>query len=471
MISQADIIRTLVNKNCTDELVMSTALSPNCTPAKLLEVLTEAERWDLALDVSMKISLDVSSLCKSWAMRCLMNRDFKTARDKFKQCFKRNRLPGNRTAIFNHNDTLFDILAALSKMEEYPVPLHEQIQSIKSGLLKRADDGDLGAAKSSSTPPKSIVDKPTIHSECLYYLKEYGCTNDFIKFNIINGIWDQAIQLLLTQCDQVNIEKFFITNVVQYTSKIGQFGNIVTTLKESDPACSKSEMYFKSIYKYCQRYRRYNTLHQVQVTIGDYIAAAYTQLRHFYLASPMKNYRELNYRIPSLMIAQNNYETYLKIHIADDKTITTPVGCHSSQPSFFATMPIEEVKRAIELIKLQSELTVSFALNEVSGCIHELDLSFNETKTDNDVIDRKNTKQALGMNQKPVEPSDNASTKSAREGGDRSIPVTIFDPDHLRQTYLAALALIYYDTSCSEYISESGLSMARRIIEVSSSGN
>lgn len=75
MISQADMIRILVNKNCTDEAIMSTALSPASTHPKLLEKLAEAERLNFALDISMKLGIDVMPMWQILAIRCLRTRD------------------------------------------------------------------------------------------------------------------------------------------------------------------------------------------------------------------------------------------------------------------------------------------------------------------------------------------------------------------------------------------------------------
>lgn len=443
MISQADIIRTLVNKNCTDESVMSTALSPDCKPPKLLEKLTEAERFDLALDFSMKLGQDVIPLWRTWAMRCLQNRNFQGAREKFRHCFLRLRLPGNRISPIVGN-LLADITNELMNMSEIQLSLADEVELIKQNRLDYAD-----VTIKTQPHDESITNRPRIYSECLYYLNEYGVVEDRIQFYIKNSLYDEAIRTLvdtnLTQ--KINIDRFFILEVVLYTLSRGKFSDLINAFLRIDPDVIISVKYFKLIYNFCSMNRRYNTLYYVQNAISDYVAAARTQIDNFFLRQPIKSYREYNQRLSSLILSSRNYELYLNklkisIEARGDKTKQTD---KSMSTSLFSSMPEDEVRKQIEIIALQLDITKNFALNEVTGCINGIDLGI-----------FKDSKHILGT-------IDNEQQQQLND----SIPVTLFDKDERRKTFLAALIFIYYDLTCSAYFSKSGLDLASKIIRVS----
>lgn len=426
MISQADIIKTLVNKNCTDESVMMVALSPDCTPPKLLEKLTEAERFDLALDVSMKLGLDVMPLWRTWAMRCLQNYNFQAARDKFRHCFVRFRQPGGRTSPM-HSKLLTDILRQLSKMNDRKLPLPDEIELIKRRMLHMHEN---------EGREKPILSRVKIFEECCWYLREYGNPNDWIRFYVRNLLWDKAVEALVSKSSiRSNDEKFFLTDVLLYSTSRGHLCDLIKAFMVLDPLVVRSTRYFAVIYTFCLRNRRYNLLYYVQSEIHDHIAAATTQIEHMFLKQPVSNYRELNHRIANLTQACKEYSDYL------EKAKTRP---SSGGESFFKHLPLDEVTNRMRLIEAQIEITRNFAINEVSGCINSVNLDEND-----------------GLLSSPEIRSSDDNLM------DQNSPATLFDTDERRKTFLASLVLMYYDVSCSTYFSESGLELTNKIISVS----
>lgn len=456
MISQADIIKTLINKNCTDESVMSIALSPDCTPPKLLEKLTEAERFDLALDFSMKLGLDVILLWKTWAMRCLRRRNFPEAREKFRRCFSRMRLPGGRINPAQSN-LLEDILAELTKMDEHQLPLADEVELIKKRktyLVREKQISSLYGNHHKTSQLRSVISKPTINVECAYYLNEYGTVQDRVKFYVYNSLWQDAVDALLHKSSQVNLDKFFIGEIVRYCTSTGHFGDLVESFFRSDPDIKMSAIYFQAIYNFCLRNRRYNLLYYVQSTIGDFIAAANTQIHFFFLRKPITSYRELNQRLFNLSNARKNYEDYLDKMKVKSKQPPQAIGTTTSimntrqphqyqrqqqqDPSLFSHMLVTEVKKQLKIIDQQVEITRNFAINEVSGCVNDIEINFDKT---------------------------DAKEKSNHDVDES--PVTIFEKSNGRKTFLAALVLIYFDPSCSSYFSKNGLDLANQLIDVS----
>lgn len=421
MLTQSEILRTLVNNNCTDESVMSTALSPDCTPTKLLEKLTEAERLDIALDISMKLGLDVMPIWRTWALRCLQNRSFQQAREKFRHCFSRLKQPGGRSSPAQ-SKLLSDILSNLVNLEESRLPLAEEVALIKKGVYV------YDTQRHSTTP---VTSKPTIYDECKYYLKEYGTVEDAIEFNIFNLLWDEAVARMLENVDQVHMERFFIRKVLSAVTSNGKLKELVDAFLRQDPKIIISAQYFKSMYCSCLKNKRFNLLYYIQSFIGDILAAGSTHINHFFLRRPAENYKELNQRSPYLKSARKNYQSYLnKLEVGN------PDEFNSKGLELFSFMTREEVRDQLKIVDWQIDITHNFAINEISGILSGID---------SDLWD--------------------AVSKSSETNSD--IPVTLFETDKRRRTFLAALVLIYFDISCSSYFSRSGFDLANNLISVS----
>lgn len=421
MLTQSEILRTLVNNNCTDESVMSTALSPECTPTKLLEKLTEAERLDIALDISMKLGLDVMPIWRTWAQRCLQNRSFQQAREKYRHCFSRLKQPSGRPNPAQSR-LLADILSTLVNLEESRLPLAEEVALIKKGVY-------VYNTQSHSTTP--VTSKPCIYEECKYYLKEYGSVEDVIEFDILNLLWDEAVTIMLQSINSVNMDKFFLRRVVASVTANGKLKELIDSFLKHDPQILISYPYFKAMYNSCIKNRRFNLLHYIQSYIGDNIAAGNTQIEHFFLRRPAENYKELNQRSSYLKSARKSYQVYLdKIELGNTDEVS------GKGLELFASMTKEQVRERLRIVDSQIDITHNFAINEISGILHGLE---------SDLWD--------------------LDSKSSEHCPD--IPVNLFDSNHRRRTFLAALVLIYFDISCSSYFSRSGFDLANNLISVS----
>uniref|UniRef100_A0A6G1SEV1 Zinc finger FYVE domain-containing protein 26 n=1 Tax=Aceria tosichella TaxID=561515 RepID=A0A6G1SEV1_9ACAR len=444
MISQADIIRTLVNQNCTDESIMSTALSPDCTPPKLLEKFTEAERFDLALDVSMKLGWDVLPLWKTWAMRCLKNRNFQGARDKFRHCFQRIRAPNGRSKL------LCDILRVLSRMEENKPALSDEIELIKqrkglSGKVGCNDDDETDHSTGKQTALKMNETKPKIYDECMHYLQEYGNNEQRIQFYVTNQLWEQAIENLFDFRDQINLDRYFINDVISYSSTTGHLDDIIAAFIKQDRGFQKSSKYFEAIYKYYNNNKRYHSLYYVQNAIGDHVAAAENQVNNFFLMKPTTSYKELNQRLTSLISAKQDYQQHL-IKLEQSSAKKNPLDGQENQlktnePELFTKLTKEDTETRLRTIDTQIEITRNFAINEVTGCINGIEVVVSDSSSE----------------LKLKSADDDTTTNDAS-------PVTLFEQCERRRTFLAALIMVYYDSDCHSYFSDSGIELANRVI-------
>lgn len=459
MISQADFFKTLVSKNSSDESILTAASTPNCKPTKILEKLTEAERFGPALEVSMKYGLDPSSIWKTWAIRCLKNRNFQAAREKFRHCFTRSRPHSGRTSGAT-SALLAEILNQLSRMPEYKIPLREEVELIKKRKLsekksEQSNDKRIAAA--------GIEGKPTIYEECLYYLREYGTATDYVRFFVKHSLWHNVVQTLIDKKSHINKDKFFINDVFSYSMTVGQLDILLDSFQKIDPEFKRSSEYFRVIYKFLSSNQRPNVLYCIQSIIKDHVAAANTQLIHVFLSKPYRNYRDLYARISSLATACEELKAYLK------KCETNPNSSplNPMEDWFFEEILPDEARELVAKIELQNVITKNFFINEVSGCVNNINLAMIDSEvtwaTSNEISDMH---LVLKEQIEKLKGESNEYTKTRFKSGDTS-PITLFDKDQNRITFLAALVLVYFDPTCSTYFSKTGLVLANQLIRVS----
>lgn len=88
IIEHADIILLIVNNGC--EALLPTEQINTKSLRKLRDDLVRAEKWNMAIDISLKLGEEVSSrVLASWGLSCLKAGCYETAREKFSRCLTR----------------------------------------------------------------------------------------------------------------------------------------------------------------------------------------------------------------------------------------------------------------------------------------------------------------------------------------------------------------------------------------------
>ncbi|XP_052862401.1 zinc finger FYVE domain-containing protein 26 homolog [Anopheles cruzii] len=92
MKEHAEIILSIVHDNCESLLLHSqsqAAISSHGSLRRLRDALVKAEKWPLALELSLKCGFSVSGVLAAWGMTCLRAGCYETAREKFSHCLPR----------------------------------------------------------------------------------------------------------------------------------------------------------------------------------------------------------------------------------------------------------------------------------------------------------------------------------------------------------------------------------------------
>jgi len=330
-----------------------------------------------------------------------------------------------RSALGSDSSRLLkSILEELVKVEENKAPLKDEIECIKNQ--------DFDSYTKYRSRNKMILERPEIYKECIHYLKEYGTVKDLVTFLSQQFLWKEVVEHLLDNLE-FSQEKFFINEVLLYAASKGNLNGLVTEFLNLDPNIERSKQYFKTIYDYCAKTKRFNLLNYIQYRIGDFVAAAESQINHHFLSSPASSYKTLNRRLPNLIKAIGIYREYLRKLAVKKHNISMKNDLRRKDvviTDLFSEMNHHNVEMRISLIEMQIEITKNFSLSEVSGCMSDLG-----SKSDDEL----------------------------REKAD-SFPVTLFDRSDRRKTFLAALVLIYYDPECNSYFSDQGVELTRRIV-------
>ena len=513
MISRSDIIKSLVESNYINKDVIHQVIfneSTSQSMVKLIEKLLEVERYELALNICRKHGMDVKGIWKNWALVCLKNGKFNEARVKFKHVMQSKspespptsgRSPMQPQAVAAHNLSsgvanerrisspssgqysynsriLTDIFCVFDTQKHHLKSitasqvsnLKARVNLIKNGKMKQlhsreaAPPGD--AAMSSMFPgmtlPSVLVD------ECLYYLKLYGSKEDHIRFHIKFGSIKGALELFLNDgvgsgfanvASNQQLINIFINDLLMDSLKKSYLNKLLQLIKSMDLNLVKSWKYLIASCRHLSNMNLYHTLHTLQVFMSDHVRASITQVNHFFLFKPYKDYATLHSRLDNLVIARDHLKNYLSNYLEKDSHL---------HPGSLQLSP-EKVKKQIRIINLQIEITNCFKNRKVNGFLPfvfepDVNSSLNNSMTGSvsmsspQMVNYQSMTNSMSMSpntRTSVTSPDHSLTRSVNmtrsmsvvSGGSststsNTVPLTLLDESKGRRTQLAALVAV-----------------------------
>ncbi|KXJ84046.1 hypothetical protein RP20_CCG022899 [Aedes albopictus] len=99
MKEHAEIILSIVKNDCESLLLQESMSSANLR--KLRDALVLAEKWSLALELSLKCGFSTSGVMAAWGTTCLRAGCYETARDKFSYCLQKLSTDADNSTILN----------------------------------------------------------------------------------------------------------------------------------------------------------------------------------------------------------------------------------------------------------------------------------------------------------------------------------------------------------------------------------
>ncbi|XP_054154395.1 zinc finger FYVE domain-containing protein 26 homolog [Oppia nitens] len=367
LLDRLDVIRMLINSNCITKDLIAIALSSNDNAIiKLQERLIEMERFELARDLATKFGLDLRSIFKTWAFICLKHSQYSEARDKFKLVFDKNKTTeGNRD--------LENILKVLSKRKYWSnSTVRERCHQITKGKINPNDGSN--SSRFYNEDNDLQTKNPKVFIEIMYYLQEYGNSEDTIKFFSKNSMWKQAFRAFLNYANNCSTN-MFIKELFMVSLRKGSLSTFLRDLKTCDSGLKHSWRFLLSTCKYLSSNSMFHVLHVLQVFMGDHLRAAITQINWFFLSPPAADYMEMNLRVIHLYTAKQHCKDYLSINPNDYRN-----GC--------LIMEKEEVMKQIRVLNLQIDITNVFNERRIKGFLpnevysaKEFDIGFHSPPT------------------------------------------------------------------------------------------
>jgi zinc finger FYVE domain-containing protein 26 len=366
IMEHAEILLMIVKNGCENLLPFGPLNSGSLR--KLTDTLVRIEKFELAVDFSLKCGFSKTGVLAAWGISCLKAGMFETAREKFAYCLtrvKEDEYKENKDLIATINwqwdskvtelttrqnksppliveiKSILENLAIAYKGDVYQekmkipnmmdlrsickqkdVILCEPAVNIKSALsnLRNIADGCLDDArsqaqvspkqkkKSNEEDTQQMLSKNRYYQELMFYLLSYGGHIEIIQFLLDHGFLKEALEYLLIH----KVEKdIFIRIVYTYCLKQGKSGMIIENMKKIDGSLKIWENYIKDICNFLEQKGFLNSLYHLQIILNDHIRAAMTCVRFY--SQKSATFSELHSNSFHLVNAQKHLQSQLEI--------------------------------------------------------------------------------------------------------------------------------------------------------------
>lgn len=343
LLSRVDTVKMLVEENCASKDLISLVTVKDNPAYRLQEKLIEMERFDLAYHIATKYGINLKQIWKTWAMVTLKHGQFVEARKKFKPCFIRKSATTNdiNSKLLQEIFDVFDTI----KGRMTNIPLRDRCKAITLGQASNLLRKKQLYENEDCLLPQELLD------EASYYLDNFGCKEDSIRFYVRFGFLKQALQIFLEEKNYKPLLPIFVSRLLLPVIKAGNLRTIFNLITSLDPTFNKSWKYWIYSCKYFSTNNYSHILYAIQIFMNDHIRAAMTQIS-FFLTPKATDYSQLFARLDNLMLAKQHCQNFLTLK---DRLIK---GCLCFTDA--------EVEKQIRLIDLQIEITRRFHKKKIT---------------------------------------------------------------------------------------------------------
>ncbi|XP_011866537.1 PREDICTED: uncharacterized protein LOC105561295 isoform X2 [Vollenhovia emeryi] len=403
-----DLIATLIRSDCV-ALIPTDDLDEH-TLRKLRDLLTEKERWTLALDVSTKAGLDTQGVWAAWGKACLKVGHIEQAREKFHHCLDKIlhedlddwvMLSYSKELLENPKTELTETTTCAPTRDEIS---DEERRSYKGGHSKRSEYSKCRPLKDPPllTEILQILDNLSVHrprtqqpspqlksdaaqeilqtlnslkaisqnqqfnvkylipanqtvyyQESLYYLLAYGSYASILQFFLKHKEFDKCLAYIL---DNDIEHDLFLNGVYLYCLRNGHAEKLHDAMRTRDPTLVIWRKYLISVCHFMERKQYWHTLYQIQLFMRDCVRASMTCIRFY--TNEANTYSDLHNKAHLLQEAQKHLESELQMESLTKRRR----NASSSQSNLAMEMEPSEIDRHINTICRQTEI-VKFLAN------------------------------------------------------------------------------------------------------------
>uniref|UniRef100_A0A182WK48 FYVE-type domain-containing protein n=1 Tax=Anopheles minimus TaxID=112268 RepID=A0A182WK48_9DIPT len=407
MKEHAEIILSIVHDNCESLLLHTNHGSLR----KLRDALVKAEKWTLALELSLKCGFSLTGVMAAWGMACLRAGCYETAREKFSHCLPRVATDAECEAVLRMIESttggmkavpivkrptrcpplLNEILYALTYTARLGAPSERVIARVNAARQASV----VGAGGTTSHDPALNIlstlanlrhicqgefdgDTPgpnaerlarndsaallcsRLFEESMHYLLAYGSHQAVVQF-LMRYQQTEVASLRYILAQRVDPEVFLHAILLPYLQR-GELETVVQRLSDIDDTLLEWREHIRYACRYLETNDMLNSLYSLQLLLKDPIRASMTCVRFYTMGC--RTFSDLHASEHHLKTSVSHLQNELELCNWQEVRHNSTIDTHHS---LLMKLDPKELNNHINTILLQLDVTKFLATCEAKG--------------------------------------------------------------------------------------------------------
>ena len=349
---------------------------------RLRDALIREDRLELALEVSLKASVEAESVWLDWGLSLIRIGKYEQARKKLAHCFIPVGDSGRNPRSKFTESALHTVIAILEGSppvsgRRLKTQYSMLLESVKAGKKKKAESRNdysqeayfeaLHIPSPLKRPPRDGYISSALYvmddkkddprfQECTFYLERYGSPKMLVAFFVKHNLIDEACRSILATQLPTSV---FIDEVVRHCVQNGKLPRLQTTLLEIDPSLTAAAPYLLEVCRCFAQEKKLDLLYLFQVFMKDDVRAGHTCIHMFLQASDFES------RMGALENAKAHFmEALMQSQHAQraDDTMSMISEMSSVLPMTLdmPVLPSSQISKYLKVIKFQMQVCRAF---------------------------------------------------------------------------------------------------------------
>uniref|UniRef100_A0A182SMD6 FYVE-type domain-containing protein n=1 Tax=Anopheles maculatus TaxID=74869 RepID=A0A182SMD6_9DIPT len=416
MKEHAEIILSIVHDNCESLLLHTPSMTNHGSLRKLRDALVKAEKWTLALELSLKCGFSLNGVMAAWGMACLRAGCYETAREKFSHCLPRVASEAECEAVLRMIETpsmgsntaaakvpvvkrptrcpplLNEILYALTCTARLGAPserviarvnaarqvsagtvaaAHEPALNILSTLanLRNICQGEFDAdipgpnAERLAHNDNASIMCSRLFEESMHYLLAYGSHQSVVQF-LIRYQQTEVASLRYILAQRVEPDVFLHAVLLPYLQR-GELETVVQRLSDIDDTLLEWREHIRYVCRYLETNDMLNSLYNLQLLLKDPIRASMTCVRFYTMGC--RTFSDLHASEHHLKTSVSHLQNELELCNWQEVRLNSTGRAIETHHSLLMKLDPKELNNHINTILLQLDVTKFLATCELKG--------------------------------------------------------------------------------------------------------
>uniref|UniRef100_A0A182Q4W6 FYVE-type domain-containing protein n=1 Tax=Anopheles farauti TaxID=69004 RepID=A0A182Q4W6_9DIPT len=413
MKEHAEIILSIVQDNCESLLLHTPSMCNHGSLRKLRDALVKAEKWTLALELSLKCGFSLNGVMAAWGMACLRAGCYETAREKFSHCLPRvateieckavlgmieaQKAPSIKDVPVVKRPTrcpplLHEILYALTYTAPLSAPServlarvnaarrasggtrtvatsHEPALNILSTIANLRNicqgefDGDVHSGPNAERNDPTFIMCSQLFEESMHYLLAYGPHQSVVQFLFRYQQTEvAALRYILLQRVDPDV---FLQTILLPSLQRGALETIVQRLSDIDDTLLEWRDYIRYACRYLETNDMLNSLYNLQLLLKDPIRASMTCVRFYTMGC--RTFSDLLASEHHLKTSVIHLQNELEMCNWQEVRVNSTGTAIETHRSLLMKLDPKELNNHINTILLQLDVTKFLAICESKG--------------------------------------------------------------------------------------------------------